>query len=355
MITALYYPHTTIRSRGLIKTALLLWDYVECIVPKRNWEIEKPFDEKSFNEALELITRPYVPNDNEKKQAHSDVSEFLKDYPRFTLEATLRGYSSGRYLMYGNKFLYRTWQILEEGGLAHWDARSSDYSVPPALGLLMMSSLADACAGTQKEKVTDRINAYSLLERMRATLMGAPYVESLDASQVAPELDRLVTLSLKVLDAKDIPIRKLLAYRKREAKGRSSDYRMMRLNYLNALRKYVDRIIKEAKTRQDVKEIERQFREDMRDDLLSLKHELNLSSLEQLFSTGMMALAAVAVGGTLLKPISGLTDLATALQGIGIVPLIKTLLQHRKERRKAMLQHRISWLYLPHENVVSLR
>jgi hypothetical protein len=104
-----------------------------------------------------------------------------------------------------------------------------------------------------------------------------------------------------------------------------------------------------------MKEIERQFREDMRDDLLSLKHELNLSSLEQLFSPGMMALAAVAVGGTLLKPISGLTDLATALQGIGIVPLIKTLLQHRKERRKAMLQHRISWVYLTHENIVSLR
>ncbi|UCC96185.1 MAG: hypothetical protein JSW40_05435, partial [Candidatus Omnitrophota bacterium] len=76
----------------------------------------------------------------------------------------------------------------------------------------------------QRQKVTDRVLAYSLLERAKATFFGAPYVEGLDASQVAPELNRLVTLSLRVLDARSIPIKKLLAFRKREAKGKSTDY-----------------------------------------------------------------------------------------------------------------------------------
>ncbi len=60
--TALYYPHTVIRSRNLIKTSLLLWDSVECIVPKRGWKLETPFSEKAYNEATELIVHSRVPN-----------------------------------------------------------------------------------------------------------------------------------------------------------------------------------------------------------------------------------------------------------------------------------------------------
>ena len=33
MRSALYYPHTEIRSVPLLKTAMLLWDHVEFIVP----------------------------------------------------------------------------------------------------------------------------------------------------------------------------------------------------------------------------------------------------------------------------------------------------------------------------------
>ncbi len=355
MVTAVYYPHTTIRSRNLVKTALLLWDSIECIVPTRDCQIEKPFKEKTYNEALELIARPYVPQDDERTLAHRDVADFLSEEgSRFFLGTALRGHHRGHYLMHPEKFLRQTWRILEHDSLARWDAMSSDYGVPPALGLLMMSSLADACAGSQKQKVTDRVHAYSLLERARATLLGAPFVEGLDASQVAPELDRLVTLSLNVLDARKIPIRKLLAFRKREARGKSSDYRRMRLGYLNALRKYVGHMVKKARSKGDVREIERQFRADMRDDLLALKHELNLASMQALFSKEM-ALTALVVGGALVQPISDLTSLATALQGIGIIPLVKTLLKHREKRRKSLLKHNISWLYLTQERALSRR
>jgi hypothetical protein len=218
----------------------------------------------------------------------------------------------------------------------------------------MMSSLADACAGTQKQKVTDRLQAYGLLERAKATLLGAPYVEGLDSSQVAPELDRLVTISLRVLDARRISIDKLLKLRKSEAKSSSSDYRKMRVRYFTALRSYIDRMLKEGKSKSDVQEIEKQFQLDMRDDLKSLKKELNLATLEPLFSKEM-AMMVVAVAGSLLSPIAGLTTLAVTLKGIGIAPLVATRLKHVKERRKALLSHSMSWLYLANERRISLR
>lgn len=355
MLVALYYPHTVISSRNLLKTALLLWDYVECIVPKPNWRFESIFKEKSYNEAIELIIRPHVPNDQQRKNAHQEVRNFLQEEgSQFFLQNTLRSRYQGDFLVYPDKFLKSTWNLLEHKGLARWDTFSNDYGVPPALGMLMMSSLADACAGIQKQKVTDRVQAYSLLERAKATLVGAPYIEGLDASQVAPKLKRLITISLCVLDARTIPIKKLLAFRKREAKGKSEDYRTMRLNYLKNLKKYVDRMIKEAKTKDDVKEIERQFKADMKVDLYNLKKELNLASIEPLFSREML-LTAMAVGGAFLEPISGLTSLAATVKGIGIIPLIKTNLKHRKERRKALLQNKISWLYLTQEKILSLR
>jgi len=180
MVTALYYPHTVIQSRDLIRTALLLWDQVECIVPQRGWKMEFPFKEKLYNEALELIAKPCVPKMRDRNQAHSEVKEYIKEESsRLFLHTALGRHYPRRYMMYPEKFLKETWRELEYHGLARWDAMTSDWGVPPALGLLMMSSLADACAGTQKQKVTDRVDAYSMLAKARATLLGAPFVDIL--------------------------------------------------------------------------------------------------------------------------------------------------------------------------------
>lgn len=77
MLVALYYPHTAIRSKNLLKTALLLWDSVECIVPRSNWRMEAPFKEKYYNEAIDLIVRPHVPNQQQKNHANIEVRNFL--------------------------------------------------------------------------------------------------------------------------------------------------------------------------------------------------------------------------------------------------------------------------------------
>jgi hypothetical protein len=260
MPSALYYPHTAIRSPALLKTALLLWDDVTYIVPEKGWQHRHAFKDKALNEATELITKYRVPSLEEKRAAHRDVDEFLREEGSRVLIANGLGRRHpDQFLMYADKFLHETWHILERQGLARWDAMSSDYGVPPVLGLLMMSSLADSCAGSQYDKLTDRADAYGLIQRSRATLLGAPFVEGLDPSQVAPNLQRLVTISLKTLDAKRITIQKLVAMRQREAKQNTADYRKMRVRYFSALKVYADRIVNTAKSPQDVAAIENEF------------------------------------------------------------------------------------------------
>jgi hypothetical protein len=355
MPSALYYPHTAMNDPGLIKTALLLWDDVTCIAPKAQWKPPTAFKERTLNEARELITRYHVPTLSEKRSAHNDVREFvLEEGSRLLITSALSGRFSGQYLIYPEKFLDHTWHMLEHQGFAHWDAMSLDYGVPPVLGLLMMSSLADSCAGTEYDKITDRLDAYSLIQRARAALLGAPYVEGLDSSQVAPHLQRLVTISLSLLGTRQIPTAKLLAMRKREAKSNTSDFRSMRTRYFTALRTYTARIVDEAKTAEDVKAIEREFRLDMRDDLRALKKELGVASLEALFSKEM-AVTVLALAGALVSPIAGITSLATTLKGIGIVPLVATTIRHKRERRKALLAHNMSWLYCAKQGRITTR
>jgi hypothetical protein len=67
----------------------------------------------------------------------------------------------------------------------------------------MMSVLADVCAETHIQKITDR------------------------------------TLSLEVMDARAIPLKKLVEFRKREQRGSGSDYSGMRRRYLAALQKHI--------------------------------------------------------------------------------------------------------------------
>jgi hypothetical protein len=355
MLTAIYYPHTTIRNRNLIKTALLLWDSIECIVPRSDFDFGRPFTSKLSNEAFDLIVRKHVPSSEERIRAHKDIADLFKDEDSRTfIENILPPLIPGNYLVYPDKFLSGTWYSLEQHGLASFDKRESDYRVPPALGYLMMSVLADACAGNQKQKITDKIQAYSLLEKTKAVHLRAPFVEGLDASQVAPELDKLISISLNVLDAKELPLNKILSMRKREIKDSTSDFRRLRLNYLHALNVYIHRVLTECKTKSDIIEVERQFKEDLREDLKNLKRELNTANLDALFSKEMV-LSVMAIGGAFLHPIAGITSLAASLKGVGIIPLVKTRMDLKKKRNETFLKSNISWLYLTQEKAISIR
>lgn len=345
MLKALYYPHTEIQSVTIIKNALLLWDAIETIVPSHTWQPTRNVPDRTFNEAVDLVVRYRVPSKADQRRTHDALMEhlqtgFLQSLIQSTPMRMNRGIS-----VYPGKFLQETWHMLRSGRLIDLMSEQHQYGVHPGMGLLMMSLLADSCAGTQIQKVTDRGQAYSWLAQERARILGSQYVTGLDASQVAPALDRLVTISFEVLDARDVPLKKLLEFRKREAKRGGSDYTAMRRRYFETLKQHIDRIGKEAKTRKDMVELEAAFREAMKQDLQDLKAELELASKKTLLSREI-AFSALIVAGSLSAPMAGLTELGTKVGGIGIIPLLKAAVDYRGERRKALRSHVMSWLFL---------
>ncbi|MCI0439523.1 MAG: hypothetical protein L0177_10375, partial [Chloroflexi bacterium] len=204
------------------------------------------------------------------------------------------------------------------------------------------------------QKITDRVDAYNWIAQNHAQLLGSQYVTGLDVSQVAPAYDRLVTLSLEVLDARQVPLEKLIKLRMREIKTGGSDYSALRRRYLYALQSHIGRIAKDAKSATDLRELERQFKEDIKQDLSDLKSELGLAGKKALLSKEV-ALGALIAAGSLAMPITGLTALPSEVGGLGVVPLTKALVEYRGARREVLRKHTMSWLYLASRKGIPLR
>jgi hypothetical protein len=353
MPKALYFPHTDIRNEIILKNALLLWDQVETIVPHAHWSPWRSSN-KVFNDAVDLIVRPRVPASDEMTQAHRAIVPLVESGVLLTLvEKASRGRAHRIYPIYPEKFLDRTWHMLRHQGFAEWMSNISDYGVPPVVGFLMMSILADACAGTQVQRITDRRDAYSWISRHHAAGLGSSFVTGFDVSQVTPAYDRLATICLGVLDARSLPLKKLVAMRKREERSPKSGLRAMRRVYLTALQTHVEKISK-VKTKRDVAELENEFKVQMEQDLADLKTELGLASLKGLFSKEV-ALSALILGGSLVSPIVGLTTLASTLGGVGVIPLAKAAIDLHGARREILRKHAMSWLFLAGSRRVTLR
>lgn len=372
MQKALYFPHTEIVNPTIIKNALLLWDSVETIVPSHDWvPNRRPIDwlslsrdlwkpnrrptDKLFSEATELIVRRRVPTDRERREAHS----ILEGQARAGLLANLirdspAKWRGRKYLVYPQKFSEETWALLRDNGMLMWGSALSDYGVPNSIGYFMMSILADVCAGTQIQKITDRAEAYAWIAEHYATTLRTQYIRGLDVSEIAPNHDRLVSLSVEAMDARAIPLKKLVEMRKRELRRSGRGLSAMRRRYLAALDAHITRVAAEARSEGDVKELNRQFKEDLKQDLAHLKAELGLASLKTLFSKEV-ALPALIFGGSLLAPIPGLTTLATKIGAIGIIPLLKAAVDLRAARGEALRKHTMSWLFLGTQKRVSLR
>lgn len=361
MQRALYYPHTDISNESIIKNALLLWDQVETIIPSEMWRPEmgshnrrRPAPPRWFREAADIIVERRIPTTQEREDAHEALNRMVSDGILHSL--IKKGpvpWRSQEYLIYPEKFLDRTWDLLGRVGVAKWVSAESDYGVPAAVGLLMMSVLADVCAGSQLQKVTDLAEAYAWLAQQHASLLGSQYVTSLDVSQVAPDQDRLAVISPEVLDARRIPIEKLVALRRREAKEGGSALKEMRRRFAKATQDHIERIGKEARTRNDVRELGRQFKDELKTDLSELKKELRLTSLKTLFSKEV-CMSVLLVGGCLASPVAGLTELASKIGGLGVIPLFKAEIDFRAARREVMKRHTMSWLYLATQGPVSL-
>jgi hypothetical protein len=341
---ALYYPHTEIQDPRIIKNALLLWDELETIVPRRHWQ-RASRNSRDLDEAIELIVRERVPSSAEKAAAHKALEAHVDSGLVASIARAQTGPWRHRpYAMYPDKFLHRTWELLTQGGHAQWLHEMSDYGVPPAVGLLMMSLLANECAGDTVRKVTDRAESYEWLARETARIAGAPYAPGLPATAISPSHDRLVTLSVSVIDAAGVPLKRLVELRKRELKSGDTVVRDLRLRYLRSLDDHLKKI-GEAKKMADVRELERQFRAETQADFKELKRELRSVAGDLVLSKDVYV-AVLVVAGSALAVAKRLMGGTTTLGGIGAMPLLKAWKEYRGKREKALKAHSTSWLYV---------
>ncbi len=343
MYAALYYPHAGITNENIIKTGLLLWDKLEYIVPYSGYRPESQTAE--IESALELISKPYIPSDEEKRLVHKEVEKLvnteLPDWFVFIPENP-----ELRYGMYTEKMLWETWELLRNSSLVKRATAEQhnpyDYMMSSSLGLTLMSILADCCAGSQKRTVTDEADSYAALTRYITQIDDGQYLALKDlsvskAKMLEPEYERLVTISLKVFDTSGVDIKRLIQLRKRETTKNDTLLREARHNYFTRLDSYVKQVTEEARHKGDQEEILRNFEIAMESDLLDLKRELRLQATKALLSKEVLGFV-VAQAFTVVEPIS------TSLISIGL--LGKTLSEYRANKRKVLKDHAMSWLYM---------
>jgi hypothetical protein len=330
MFTALYYPHVKISS-DLVKNALFLWDRVEYIAP---WPDYEPFyDDRQLGEAVKVITGQHVPSEKVKHEANEAIIELLKQpLPDWFFVKDLP--VENRYSLYPAKFCPETWELLQSKDLAVPIGDGFETSFP--LGLTIMSILADTCAGTQRRLVTDEMASYSALDRYLATIGGAELGEFDEHSE------RLVTLTLRIMNFKDVDLLRLVELREKEKTASGAHIKALRHKYLKTIEEYSDKL-SQTSNQQDAEEIERVFESEMEKDLNLLKDELK-DEAKKVFFSAEMATALIGVAGSFFPSLVPPPAASVGLMVAGGA-LYRKKVEYRAARNKALTNHSMSWLY----------
>lgn len=329
MRSALYYPHIQVRSELIIKTALLLWDHLEFISPSN----ERPRfpTSKLMEEAVELIAKPHIPSAEEKQNAHEIIITLAKkQLPDWFYYEPLN--PQPVYEIYPKKFLSETWDYLFGLGLVG-QSESKDVSrrkTSRAFGMMMMSILADCCAGFQKRTITDETDAYAGLTRYITALHDGEY------GQLETNVDRFITTFINTFDVRLIDLSRLISLRKQEVKG-DLFLTEIRHNYLAAVDTFVHKLATEARQESDREELERQFEIELAKDLSALREQLAVEAKRALLSKEV-AVGILAAAGAIVEPIPSTI--------IGAGSIVRTLVNYRTAKRQAMRDHAMAWLYL---------
>jgi hypothetical protein len=350
MNSALYFPLTTIRSPSLLREALLLWDRVETIVP---WEGFQPADDlpKPYIRAQELLVAPRVPTCEEQLAVHHNVaalierglSEWLVDTPNDPGSVDL----TGSYGIYGKKLLPETWKLLEDAALAQVRASGrQDYDVPRGVGLLLLASLADECAGQQHQLITDHHAAYSCIMRWLSARLGGSPLSAVDATRTDSARQRLVSACVSQVATDGIPIERLVALREDEVRRPGSGLFEFRANYRKRLDQCLDTLSSQAKHDGDYEEILRSFEQSMASDLANLKTELGLEKAKLLFNRDLV-IGLVLAAGVIVPALPPALQIP-AVGAAGIAAVAKGFVDYLSARRKTLFGRAMSWLYLAH-------
>lgn len=338
MRTALYFPHTEVRSRSLIRTALLTWDNVEYIAPFAGYQPD--YQDRDIARAMDVIGKKRVPSRTEQDRAHEYVVDLLQSgVPETFKYMPQDGARTPEYEIWPQKLAEKTWRLLGEQGLTDGFiyTETTDYPTSQAAGLTLMAILADVLAGETRARITDRGLAY-------ATIANAPGITA-----DAQEADRVVPLTFKGIAIDNVPLDRLIDFREREAKSGSGDYQALRHKYQNAIEEHLERISSVRIGSKDREELDRIFADDMERDLVELKKELGFAKKDALLSRDIVAL--VIVGGALIAAAAAAPPfvLPGVIAGGSGVALIGGLLgagnKLAKARYDVLRNHKMAYLY----------
>jgi hypothetical protein len=148
--------------------------------------------------------------------------------------------------------------------------------------------------------------------------------------------ERLITISLEVIDADQFTLKELIDFRKKEASEKDGHhFTKLRHNYLETLDGYVKSIGEVKDNESDVKEIENTFKKKMKEDVGFLKDGLKKSATDAIFSKEV-GFGILAAAGMAVTPWTGL---------LGVWALGKTANNYKEDRKKALKEHAMSWLF----------
>lgn len=334
MRSALYYPHTEVSNKNLIKCALLLFDQLEYIAPFKQFRPD--YADKKIAEAMELIGRSRVPTMNEKKNSHKKIEDFAtKGLPDafFYKESGWNEYE-----IWPQKLMPETFDMLRDLGMSGHQLANSDYPVTELTGLAVMSILADCCAGETRARVTDRGLAYASITNLMTD----------KSDECCYGDDIVVPITLRTIDTKNIPLDALIEFRKREEMPGGNEIKKLRHRYNDRIQSHI-KALKSAKSRSDFIEIDRQFIDEMDDDLKILRSELRGCNIEAVLSKEVVATAVLSVSTVAAFASFGNLDplLSTSLSGslISLGGVLATKYKYTKSKKEIMKKHPMAYIY----------
>lgn len=347
MRSALYYPHTEIQSKSLIRSALLTWDQLEYIVPFKGYRTH--YEDKAIAEAMELIGKPCAPSPRDQQQMHELLVDLIDNgvpetflYNIMQDNTNFDNHYRNSYAIYMDKLLYETWSMLRHHKVIGELLRNSDYPTTEAAGLTIMAMLADVMAGETRARVTDRSFAY-------ATIANVANVRPASKDQ-AQDIIEVVPLTFKTIALDAVDLNRLVAFRKREVTDRNGhQYRALRHNYLKQLEDHLAKVVHHRLGSKDRDELDRAFEEDMEDDFRDLKDELGMAKTDAILSketvafvlAGLSGVGAL-IGGAHVAALEALTWAGAPAMIGGVLGVAS---KFGSRRRDVLRKHPMAYLY----------
>jgi len=327
MRSAIHYPDTQIQSPLSMASALLLWDNLRVIVPWDGFHIG--YDNHDMAQAWELIGKPLVPDDANKRQAHQRIEAMIAGGVPLQIQYREDLKPGQDYEIWPQKLHSETWDLLQRSRMTSAPLANGDYPFEQEAGIAIMAKLADACAGNTFARVTDKMLAYGLIADRDEPVLAQSHV---------------VPLTLGLIDAGSIPLEKLIDFRRREVRERrGGDYRALRHAYADAVQGHVAKL-RDVESSNERDQLNFEFQNEMAQYLTELNRAIGLAKIEILLKPAVVS-AVVGIGGFLAGGAALGAGLAALPALNNLADMFSAGLGFSEKQRKAMDKNPMAYMY----------